>query len=163
MSKLEELMDQEDENFRKAAAIHNAAEAKREKSRQRQKRLDERKEFNSLFKRLRGMVEGHWDRYGHGWKFKYKGGDFYIDYEHWHSPKTSGDPDDYDMEGDSWVLKLGFNGIQGRKVTLAQGWDRYSDNPKKDLTDDVMAGIRELAQKFARPNGRFYGENGEED
>jgi hypothetical protein len=163
MSKLEEVMDDQDANFRKAAAAHNAAEAKRKKSQQRQERLFERKEFNRLFKKLRGMVEGHWDRYGNGWKFKYKGGDFYIAYEHWFSPKTAGDADDYDMEGDSWVLKLGFNGIQGRTVTIAQGWDRYSDKPKKDYTDDVMTGLRELGSKFADSKGRFYGDDGESE
>jgi hypothetical protein len=163
MSKLEELMDQEDENFRKAAAVHNAAEKKREEATLRANRLSVRKEFNRLFKRLKTMVEGHWDRYGHGWKFKYKGGDFYIAYEDWFSPKTPGDVDDYDRSGSHWVLKLGFNGIQGRTVILMDGSDRYSDNPKKDLTPEVMDGIRELAQQFARPNGRFYGENGEEN
>lgn len=163
MSKLEEQMDREDEDSRRAALWAVAAEKKREEKASRNARLNVRKEFNLLFKRLKTMVEGHWNRYGHGWQFKYKGGDFYIAYENWFSPKTPGDADDYDMSGSHWVLKLGFNGIQGRSVTLRDGSDRYSDNPKKDLTDEVMDGIRELAQQFARPNGRFYGENGEED
>ena len=154
-SKLElEMGRREAQDKAVGAASRKAEEAKAKQ--QRQKRLFERKEFNRLFKKLRGMVEGHWNRYGHGWKFKYKGGDFYIDYEHYRIEKTFGDAEDYATEGDNWVLKLGFNGIQGRTINLS-----YDYKPKNDLTDEVMNGIRELARKFANDKGRFYGEEGE--
>ena len=158
MDKLEEEIkrrDREEDATMKAFA--KSQEAK-EKKRERQDRLSERKEFNRLFKRLRGMVEGRWDRYGNGWRFKYKGGDFYIAYEDWFSPKTPGDADDYDMRGSNWVLKLGFNGIQGRTITLD-----HESHPKDDLTDEVMEGLRELAKKFASTGGRFYDDESEED
>lgn len=156
MSKLEQEMDRIDADMGRAARDSEAAWKRGEEKKRRDRRLYERREFNRLFKRLRGMVEGHWDRYGHGWKFKYRGGDFYIGYEDWFSPKTPGDVDDYDASGTHWVLKLGFNGIQGRTLTLSR-----EAEPKGDLTGEVMDGLRELAKKFANAKGRFYPDDGD--
>jgi len=61
------------------------------------------------------------------------------------------------MRGSNWVLKLGFNGIQGRTITLD-----HASHPKNDLTDEVMEGLRELAKKFANTKGRFYDNDGDE-
>jgi hypothetical protein len=146
VSKLEELMDkQERESQATMRAFAKAQEAAEEK-RQRADRLWVRKEFNRLFKRLRTLVDGHWDRYGWGWKFQYKGHDYWIAYEHWFSPKTSGDADDYDMEGNDWVLKPHFNALRGDYITLRHLLPREEDEPK-EYTEAVLDGLRDLKKR----------------
>lgn len=142
MSKLEEVMGRRASAEKRSAAASLVAERKREERAARQRRVFERKEFNRLFKRLKTLVDGRWDRYGWGWKFSYKGDDYYVDYQDWYSPKSPGDADGYDMSGTCWVLKRGFNGIQGNTVTLST--DR---EPKQGLTEAVLRGLRELSQE----------------
>ena len=144
-SKLEEEMTRRAAAERKAEADARAAEGRREARAKRQHRLFERKEFNRLFKRLKTMVDGHWDRYGHGWKFMYKDEEYYVAYEHWYSPKEPGDADGYDMFGTNWVLKLDFNGGCGYKYTLD-----HDSEPKKPLTEAVLRGLKELQDKNGR-------------
>lgn len=150
MSKLEKTMDRRSAAYKKLVADSGAAQKKRDATARRQARLHERKEFNARFKKLRGMVKGSWDRNGYGWRFSYKGGNFYIKFEHWVHEKYAGDVDDYRSEGDHWVLKLGFNGMQGRTITLEYG------ERSGDLTEEVMDGLSELGHKFADRQGKFH-------
>jgi hypothetical protein len=145
MSKLEEVMSQRASAERSAEAAKRRAEEAKEKKQRRQRRLFERKEFNRLFSRLRTLVDGRWDRYGHGWKFDYKGEEYYIAYEHWFSPKDPGDADGYDMSGNSWMLKRGFNGGDGHEYTLSNDYE-----PKKGLTEAVLRGLKELQDRNGR-------------
>ncbi len=138
-SKLEKEMERRETNAKKTGAAFAKALEKKAAKEKRQRRLYERKEFNRLFKRLKTMVNGRWDRYGHGWMFKYKGEEFYIAYEDWFSPKTPGDVDDYDMRGTSWMLKRGFNGGNGNEYTLS-----HETEPKQGLTESVLRGLKEL-------------------
>lgn len=145
MSKLEEVMSSRAAAEKKSAADAHEAEHKREAREKRQNRLYERKEFNRLFKRLKTMVEGRWDRYGWGWKFAYKGEDYYIKYDHWFSAKTPGDVDDYDMSGSNWVLKRGFNGGDNFEYQLS-----HDSEPKQGLTEAVLRGLKELQDRHGR-------------
>lgn len=66
--------------------------------------------------------------------------------------KTPGDVDDYDMSGYKWVLKSHFNAstddtINRNAFTLE--YEDYDDK-KKDLTEKVLEGLKELQD----PNGR---------
>lgn len=144
-SKLEEEMSRRATAEKKAAAAKEVAERKREEKERRQNRIYERKEFNRLFKKLKTMVDGHWDRYGWGWKFDYKGEDYYIKYDHWFSPKEPGDVDGYDMYGSNWVLKRGFNGGDNFEYQLS-----HDSEPKQGLTEAVMRGLKELQTRNGR-------------
>jgi len=138
MGKLEELMDvrEADEKAAKLAA-EDALKAAAEKRRRRQ-RLRVRAEFNKLFKRLRTLVEGHWDRYGSwGWKFPYRDHDYWISFEHWKHERYG--VDDYDMEGDHWVLKSHFNSLD--HVVLGES------GVDKDLTEKVLEGLKKLNER----------------
>ncbi len=151
MSKLEELMDQREANAKRSAAASAAAKEKRRKQKARQDRLYVRKEFNRLFKKLRTLVEGHWDRNGWGWTFKYKGGEYWISYDYWFSAKTPGDVDDYDMSGHHWVLKSHFNAstddtLNRNAFTLGDSHD------EEDFTEKVLDGLKELQN----PKGRRW-------
>ena len=145
MSKLEELMDKraaDNERGMKAASkVYEAAEKKRERAH----RLWVRKEFNRLFKRLKTLVTGHWDRYGWGWKFQYKNHDYWISYDHWFSPKYPGDADDYDMSGNDWVLKPHFNASGSDAITLHER--KGHEIIDTELSEAVMDGLRELKSK----------------
>jgi hypothetical protein len=142
MSKLEQVMERRTASEKKSEAAKASAERKREEKQRRERRLFERKEFNRLFKRLKTLVTGRWDSYGWGWKFQYKGEDFYIKYEDWYSPKEPGDADGYDMSGTCWELKRGFNGGRGNEFTLST-----DSEPKQGLTEAVLRGLKELSRE----------------
>lgn len=144
-SKLEQEMDSRAANAKANDAAIDKANKKREEKAVRAARLFERKEFNRLFKRLKTLVEGRWDRYGWGWKFEYKGEEYYIKYDSWFSAKTPGDADDYDTRGTNWVLKRGFNGCSGYEYTLS-----HDEVPKQGLTEAVLRGLKELQEKNGR-------------
>ncbi len=142
MSKLEEVMDRRATAEKASEAAKRRTEEAREKKEARQKRLRERSEFNRLFKRLKGLVDGRWDRYGWGWKFEYKGVEYFIKRQSWYCPKDPGDADGYDMRGMEWVLKQGFNASDKQTVTLS------SENElKQGLTEAVLRGLKELNQE----------------
>jgi hypothetical protein len=138
-SKLELEMERREADEQASKTADRKALEARAKKDERQRRLFVRKEFNRLFKRLRGMVEGHWDRNGWGWKFKYKDRDYWISYESWYSPKTPGDVDGYDMRGTHWVLKPHFNASDWDTFTLGEG------EGETGLTEEVLRGLKELA------------------
>jgi len=142
MSKLEKLMDSRAASERETVKAFAKAQEAAEKKKERQNRLWVRKEFNHLFKRLRTLVTGHWDRYGWGWKFQYKNHDYWISYDSWFSPKTPGDADDYDMHGNDWVLKPHFNAMGGDTITL-----REEDKEPTELTEAVLDGLKELKER----------------
>lgn len=149
-SKLElEMERREAADKANEAATRKMKEAAAEKSR-RERRLFVRKEFNRLFKRLRGMVEGHWDRYGHGWTFKYRDREYWISYDSWFSPKTPGDVDDYDMRGVHWVLKNHFNASDGDNGAVSLG----DGEGKESLTEKVLEGLKELTRRGGSWNER---------
>ena len=152
MSKLEELMDRREADAKAAEAKRLKAEEEREKKEARQHRLFVRKEFNRLFKRLKTLVEGHWDRYGWGWKFQYKGEDYWISYDSWFSAKTPGDVDDYDMRGTHWVLKRHFNLSDGDRGAYAMG----DGHDKKSLTEEVLHGLKVLKERGGCVNDRNW-------
>ncbi len=141
MSRLEKVMSQRASAEKSSAAAKRRAEEAREKKEARQKRLRERSEFNRLFSRLMKLVDGGWDRYGWGWKFEYKGVEYFIKRQSWYSPKEPGDVDGYDMSGMEWVLKQGFNASDKQTVTLS-----IDNEPKQGLTEAVLRGLKELTR-----------------
>ena len=145
MGKLEDVMDRREANEKRTLAASAKAQEAAEKKRARQDRLYVRKEFNRLFKRLRTLVTGHWDRYGWGWTFKFKGHQYWISYDSWFSAKTPGDVDDYDMSGQNWVLKSHFNFSSESKgaVTLHEP-NYYKTQKDNELTEAVLNGLKEL-------------------
>jgi hypothetical protein len=80
-SKLETLMDRRATRERKRNAAAARAEEAAEKKAARDHTKYVRSEFDRLFKRLKTLVDGSWDRYGWGWKFQYKGEDYWLSYD----------------------------------------------------------------------------------
>lgn len=145
-SKLETLMERRAARERKDEKAATKALVAAENKAAREQREYVRSEFDRLFKRLKTLVTGSWDRYGWGWKFQYKGEDYWLSYDSWESKKTPGDADGYDMSGHEWVLKNNFNAMQtsdccGKAISLGEGAD------KAQLTTAVLDGLRDMNAK----------------
>ena len=145
-SKLETLMERRAARERKKEAAAAKASEAAEKKAAREQAKFVRDEFDRLFKRLKTLVSGGWDRYGWGWKFKYKGEDYWISYDSWESKKMPGDADGYDMSGWEWVLKNNFNAMQtsdccGKAISLGDGTD------KAQLTTAALDALRDMTEQ----------------
>lgn len=142
-SKLEELMDKRKAAEEKASIRAARDSIAKEKRGERARISYTKREFKKLFAKLQTLVDGKWDKFGWGWTFRFKDHDYWISYDHWSSPKTPGDADDYDMAGYQWVLKSHFNASYKDTFILYED----SDDTKKDLTEQVLEGLKALRKR----------------
>jgi hypothetical protein len=147
-SKLEAVIERRTARAVSSDGQRRKLQAREEARKERKDEAEFRKNFKPMFARLRRLVKVTFDKWNSRTaKFTYKGEQYSVEFEKWHSEGYG--VDGYDTNGTHWALHRWCGGWHGDAHGIV---DSNELKPGKDYSGEV---IRMLADMEKNPG--FYG------